>query len=166
MAYDLEKMNSLGSLEKILLVLNDVRDKSETKGLSSIIVLRDDRFLDNVPKEDYENIISSLLEIGVLKDKKVVGYELVKRDDWEDIKETWDAYNIKIDYEKFNKFSEELINRIKELKGEKPKSNRLEFDLDKALLYINDAEIKVQKFSDQYHLLRIVFEDKKDLLKE
>jgi len=34
------------------------------------------------------------------------------------------------------------------------------FDPDKSLLIINGQQIKIRKFSDQYHLLRILFEEK------
>ena len=41
-----------------------------------------------------------------------------------------------------------------------------EFDLDQGILNVRDQKIKVRKFSDQYHALRIVFENQKDLGQE
>ena len=41
-----------------------------------------------------------------------------------------------------------------------------EFNPDKSVLHINEYIVEIQKFSDQYHLLRIIFEDPKELLKE
>lgn len=48
---------------------------------------------------------------------------------------------------------------------EKPKTG-VSFNSDKSILYINEYEVKVQKFTDQYELLRIIFEDPKDASKE
>ncbi len=40
------------------------------------------------------------------------------------------------------------------------------FDKDKGVLKINDKQIKVKKFSNQYHLLKIIFENQFELSKE
>jgi hypothetical protein len=168
MPYDLEKMNSVKSLEKILLVIDDVQDKSEISGLSSTVYLRHDRFLDNVPKGDYKSIISTLLEWKILKDYKEVRYQFAEGSDHGDsiIEEVWEEYVVNIDQNKFDEFYNKLTNRIKELKGERMEDYYYNFDPVKAILYINSKEIKVQKFSDQHHLLRIIFEDKEGLFKD
>lgn len=40
------------------------------------------------------------------------------------------------------------------------------FDPDKSRLYVHGKEIKVKKFGDEYHTLRVIFEDPEDLSKE
>ncbi len=79
------------------------------------------------------------------------------------------------DWLKFLKIIKELETKAKEeqkiTEGKKEPlkqdlKKELDFDLDKAILYINEYKVKIQKFSDQYHLLRIIFEDKKELFRE
>ena len=69
-----------------------------------------------------------------------------------------------------NEFRDRLIQRIKELKEEKPSSNpsnnRLEFDPVKAILYINDSEVNTKKSKHQTLMLKAIFEDKDQLFKE
>lgn len=43
---------------------------------------------------------------------------------------------------------------------------KLDFDIDKSSLFIGADEIKLKKFGDQYHLLRIIFRDRIELPKE
>jgi len=45
-------------------------------------------------------------------------------------------------------------------------SKTLYFDIDKSRLYVEGKKIKIQKFSDQYHLLKILFENEKVLSEE
>src|SRR3989338_2078972 len=54
---------------------------------------------------------------------------------------------------------------FKEL-GVEPKRTNLYFDDDKSRLYIRGIEIKIQKNSDQYHALRVMFADQKELAQE
>lgn len=42
----------------------------------------------------------------------------------------------------------------------------LSFDSHKSRLYVRGNEFKIRKFSDQYHILRIIFEDPKDTPQE
>lgn len=42
----------------------------------------------------------------------------------------------------------------------------LKFDVEKSRLYVYGKEIKVKKFGDEYHTLRIIFEDQKELKEE
>lgn len=46
------------------------------------------------------------------------------------------------------------------------KLKRLHFDPDKSRLYVKGNEIKIKKFGDEYHTLRIIFEDPPELSKE
>ncbi|NLE07207.1 MAG: hypothetical protein GX627_01160 [Parcubacteria group bacterium] len=39
------------------------------------------------------------------------------------------------------------------------RKEKVYFDAEKSVLIVNDKEIKVQKFNDQYHTLRIIFEE-------
>lgn len=43
---------------------------------------------------------------------------------------------------------------------------KLYFDPDKSRLYVQGKEIKLLKFKDEYHTLRVIFEDPKELSKE
>ena len=54
---------------------------------------------------------------------------------------------------------------LKEL-GAEPKQTNLYFDDDKSRLFIRGTEIKIQKFSDQYHALRIIFASPKEVGQE
>ena len=54
---------------------------------------------------------------------------------------------------------------FKEL-GIEPKRTNLYFDDDKSRLYVRGIEIKIQKNSDQYHALRVMFADPKELPQE
>jgi hypothetical protein len=40
------------------------------------------------------------------------------------------------------------------------------FNAEKSRLYIDKKEIKIRKFSNQYHLLRVIFKDQKEVGKE
>lgn len=42
----------------------------------------------------------------------------------------------------------------------------LAFDIHKSRLYVKGTEVPIRKFSDQYHTLRILFENQKDLQQE
>ena len=44
--------------------------------------------------------------------------------------------------------------------------NKLRFDADKSRFYIQNKEIKVTKFKDEYHTLRVMFKNLKELPKE
>ena len=46
------------------------------------------------------------------------------------------------------------------------KNDQLDFDPERARLYVKGYEIKIQKFSDQYHLLRIIFENPQETPQE
>lgn len=54
---------------------------------------------------------------------------------------------------------------LKEL-GVEPKRTNLYFDDDKSRLFIRGTQIKIQKFSDQYHALRIIFASPKEVGQE
>ncbi|MCG2686673.1 hypothetical protein L6278_00875, partial [Candidatus Parcubacteria bacterium] len=45
-------------------------------------------------------------------------------------------------------------------------SKTLDFDTDKSRLYVQGKEIKIQKFSDQYNVLKILFKNKESLSEE
>lgn len=52
------------------------------------------------------------------------------------------------------------------VKIEQKKKTKLDFDENKSVLYIREKEIKIKKFSDQYHTLRIMFEKPEQLSDE
>lgn len=43
--------------------------------------------------------------------------------------------------------------------GDDIRKGKVYFDTEKSILIVNDKEIKVQKFNDQYHTLRIIFKE-------
>ncbi len=49
---------------------------------------------------------------------------------------------------------------------ESPHSTELRFDPIKSRLYVKGIEIKIRKFKDQYHALRVIFEDPADTAQE
>ena len=59
-----------------------------------------------------------------------------------------------------------LVSGSTEVKGEDGFKGNLSFDEAKSLLLIGDKTVKIRKGSDQYHLLRIMFESKNDLAQE
>ncbi|MEI6843219.1 MAG: hypothetical protein WCK48_01790 [bacterium] len=66
------------------------------------------------------------------------------------------AYNVKI----------KLLPVVLEKFGLKTEKISLKFDAEKSRLYVNGKEVKVKKFGDEYHTLRIIFENSKDLKDE
>lgn len=50
--------------------------------------------------------------------------------------------------------------------GDIPQSHKLQFDEERSRLQINEDEIKIRKFSDQYHTLRVIFETKEGVKQE
>jgi hypothetical protein len=167
MTYNLEKTNSLNGLEKISLVMDYLMTKTEINSRASSITLEENMTITGVDKQEFEDIVSRLVRDKVLKDKKTIWHEIIKRDNDEFVIDaSGTSYFITINHDNFADFYKKLTDRIRELKGEKSKTNRLDFDSAKAILYIDQHEIRVQKFSDQYHLLRIIFEDKKESLRE
>jgi len=53
-----------------------------------------------------------------------------------------------------------IINPADKSQRKKESKKRVSFDSDRSILYINEQKVKIQKFSNQYHLLRILFKDK------
>jgi hypothetical protein len=60
----------------------------------------------------------------------------------------------------------QLLPSIHKLLGIQASQENLYFDEDKSRLFIKGREIKVRKFSDQYHTLRIIFSNKEDIGQE
>lgn len=61
------------------------------------------------------------------------------------------------------KMPELKIKKLEKLSKSNKKTNEIDYQMsfneDKSVLSIYNKNVKIQKFSDQYHLLRIVFED-------
>jgi hypothetical protein len=60
----------------------------------------------------------------------------------------------------------QLLQPILKEIGAESKQTNLYFDDDKSCLFIRGTEIKIRKFSDQYHVLRIIFSDPKEIRQE
>ena len=111
------------------------------------------------------NIPFSALEEKGFEIIKILNYlELKKRikvRNWNDT----DLWNIKLS--KVPITLESLANdTIPETKIEEKLKTDLYFDEAKSILQIGDNAVKLRKGSDQFHLLRIIFENKEELPKE
>ena len=56
--------------------------------------------------------------------------------------------------------------RFKQYALEFGRENIPRFDADRSRLYVNGKEIKIRKFTDQYHSLRVIFENPTDVKQE
>jgi|GEM_PF-2500410 len=105
-------------------------------------------------ERNLEGSIRSHLEYGTSLFPRVIRF----------IIKDWTKF-LKIKNELEAKESEKNVKKNSKSLEEKHE-NGLDFDLVRSVLYINEHKIKVKKFSDQYHLLRILFEDKNELKKD
>jgi hypothetical protein len=62
--------------------------------------------------------------------------------------------------------TKKFYDLIKTSKGIKKTNSSLKFDLNKSILIINNKPVKIQKFSNQYYLLEIIFENKEARMKD
>ena len=91
--------------------------------------------------------------------------------------------NIEVFEEKLDKFSKKLEDKFEEKFSKIDKSieslsdktnqqtnnllhKKIDFDKEKSIIKIGDKEIKLKKGGDQYHIMRIVFENKNQLSQE
>lgn len=91
--------------------------------------------------------------------------------------------NLEILEDKLDRFSKKLEDKFEEklakidksienlsVKGSQQTNNlldkKLDFDEEKSIVIIGNKTIKLKKGGDQYHLMRIIFEDKSQLSKE
>jgi len=54
------------------------------------------------------------------------------------------------------------VKLIRNLFNDNKRKEKVYFDTEKSILFVNDNEIKIQKFNDQYHTLRIIFEEQNE----
>lgn len=110
------------------------------------------------------NIPFSVLEEQGFEVVKVLSFlereKKVKVRNWNDV----DMWNVKFHIVPITLQS--LVSGSTEAKSEVVFKGNLSFDEAKSVLIIGDKTVKIRKGSDQYHLLRIMFENKKDLAQE
>ncbi|MFA5644686.1 MAG: hypothetical protein WC928_04170 [Patescibacteria group bacterium] len=73
------------------------------------------------------------------------------------------TFKLTLDYKKYKK---RITKKIKMQQNKKDIKHKVEFDPDESKLFIDNKKINIQKFSDQYHLLKTIFENKKEIRKE
>lgn len=93
--------------------------------------------------------------IGISK-KDLDNYLILRIENREELKDIKENINKKLEEKELNK------RKIDDTK----KEYKILFDKEKSILIINDRNIKIGKFNDQYHLLRIFFEDIKEIKRE
>jgi hypothetical protein len=162
-AYNLEKMNSLGALEKILLVMDYIMARAEIGDLGLRIVLWEGYMsIRGVSYQDLRDIVDHLFAANILKDKEMILHKsLGESRGW-----YGSDYYVTIDYDEFDKFRKNLTDRIKELKGGKQNNaGRLEFDEPNSILMINEYKIPIarrKEKTDEHDVLKWLFKDKND----
>ena len=68
---------------------------------------------------------------------------------------------------RLNNYIIQKLEILKDKKTNKQKINYVvSFDENRGILFIGNGKTKIQKFNDQYHLLRIIFKNKKDICQE
>ncbi len=131
----MEKLNlnnlSLKSLEKIFLVLDDIKYNSEIQNSTSFILMNDAVEVEGLSKLEHARILTTIIMVNFV----------------EEVLSTEHDYILKFEPIKFNKNLKSVINRIDELKTGKPKikntKKQLKYDATQGILFINDYEIKI-----------------------
>lgn len=110
------------------------------------------------------NIPFSVLEEQGFEAVKVLSFlereRKIKVRNWNDI----DMWNVKFHIVPITLQS--LVSGVAEIKSEGSFKGNLSFNEAKSVLEIGEKTIKIRKASDQYHLLRIIFQDKKEIAQE
>ncbi|MEK7569018.1 MAG: hypothetical protein AAB497_02810 [Patescibacteria group bacterium] len=160
------------TLGKVTAVLNMVLYRAEVKDTGSCA-----QGVLNIGSEDFVNIqsnknevtdvlkrIGTFFEIDILNNRSkytLVG-DIFGKPENKDI-----PININLDILKILSLSIEKIQSIKNKRNKKNSEERpLFFDVDKSRFYVQGREIKLSKFKDEYHTLRVMFEDPDELPKE
>jgi len=131
MSYNIENL-SLKSLEKIFLVLDDIKYNMEIQNKTKWINLGQLEGIDGVSKNEHRLMIQSLLEnTGFMYDSPY-----------------GDDCSLDIQLDKFNDFLQKVSDRIVELKNNQMVKNdsskkELAFDNINSILFINGYEIKI-----------------------
>jgi hypothetical protein len=167
-------MKSLEGLEKIRRVMDYLITKAEINSLAPVITLEENKSIDGVEKQDFEDIIYRLIKEKILKDKETIWYEQYGPEN-DFIKETdGESYNITVNYEEFNKFSKELDIRIGEVKWTPPEiyqikekaMNGVDFNEENATLTIGTYSIQIDQKNKKTLAHNILSLFKNDFQKE
>jgi hypothetical protein len=133
-------------------------------------------FWDKEIEEEYHVGVALLLLIKNEKDKlnkkfkkkqgfSIFDFEIPKFENQEDYEKIKKSNENKLSKQeeifRFRVFNNELITRITNHSDKK-----LFFDKEKSILYISNSSIKFRKFTEQYHCLRVLFSNEKNLSEE
>ncbi len=126
---------------------------------------------------DYLDFIKDKPELGGIIDN-LQGRGLIPKDiflDWDGVR-SWKKEEsvlsdaIRDNFHQLHKLHTCLINEIYAISVEKNESKnetkKIFFDQERSRLHIRGKKIKIQKFSDQYHALRIIFCEPNETSKE
>jgi len=158
MSYNLKNL-SLKSLEKIFLVLDDIKYNMEIQNKTTWLDLGDVEGIDGVPMVEHRKIIVTLLSASFIQEKPTYGQG---------------NCCIDVDTAGLNEFTQKVTDRIQELKDaqETPNSiskKELFFDKDASVLHINGHEIKISardKKTVAHDILEYIFIDNCENLKD
>jgi hypothetical protein len=156
MPYNIKNL-SLKSLEKVFLVLDDIRYNMEIQNKTSWLDMGRVAGISGVPKIEHRQIMQSLLE---------------NTDFMEEIHYGGGDCCLDIKVEKFNQFLQKVSDRMKELKGKQiikkdSSEKELTFDKNKSVLIINGYKIQIavrDKKTVAHDILEYILVDKHENL--
>lgn len=148
---------SLKSLEKIFLVLDDIRYNVEIQNKTTWLDMGQVEGIEGVPKDEHKKIMTTLISNGgFLKERPANG-----------------DCCLDIDVEKFMKFFGQIIKQIEKLKtGNVPieKSKKeLKYDQEKGILSINGFDVQVSlkdKITVAQNILEYIFVNNAENIKD
>jgi hypothetical protein len=187
--FSMENLEKIQKILKIILDELEMQDINRLAGNKILIKKFEER---GIFYEDVDSVIKKInsgekKDIIRLIDKSIIlanegftneNFRELKKMDYEQIGlKIWGIS--KEDLEKNIIIIVKDLNQIKKIKkkidnltepsnkkGVKINSRRAFFDKNKSVLFIGENQIKIRKFSDQYHLLRIIFENEKETPQE
>ncbi len=121
---------SLKSLEKIFLVLDDIKYNMEIQNKTTWLDMKQVEGIEGVPKDEHKNIMTTLLSCEGITSMTTANGDCC----------------LDVDIKKFNKLLKSVIDKIDELKTGKPQfkntKNQLKYNSEEGILLINSYEIK------------------------
>ena len=152
MPYNIEEI-SLATLEKILLTMNNIRDKFEIDNSLKDLDMGIKGGINGVSQEEHDAVIKNLKEAKILIKPFI-------------LPQSGKAFISVSSKEKFYNFYTQITERIKELKGEKQnKADRLEFNESNSILMIKEYKIPIarrKEKTDEHDILKALFKDKNE----
>lgn len=159
------------TLDKIIAVLSMVLYRAEIKNNNShiqnvlVIGLGDFTDIQSNKNEiiDVLEKVSTSFNLNLLDNRH--SYTLAK-DVFRKPKDKDIYININPDIIKILNLSIKKIHSVQDKRNKDKGRKAVFFDVDKSRFYVQDEEIKILKFKDEYHTLRVMFENLNELPKE